>query len=340
MTKDEFLQQIHQDPWNFPLAEIPPEWTAEAWEMEEVRNAQLTWLAQNISKKGKFWASEEFCDLLARALTTLQLVELYCVLRRCSGRDEEEWRGSFEAAFPSATSALPVPLAWQWEQASDPERMVEIMVESESPRPGWERKLRLFQVACCRRIWPLLEEAGRGAVEATERYADGQASADELEAARRRAAAAYQAARAARAPNTIATLAAAEAADAEVNPDAVADNSAAAVALERSGHDLYDERYDGNYERERRELARLMREIFGNPFRATYVEPSWLSWSDGQIARFAQEIYEQRTFGLLRDVARLLEEAGCAEGSILDHCRQAEEHVRGCWVLDLLLRQI
>ena len=32
-----------------------------------------------------------------------------------------------------------------------------------------------------------------------------------------------------------------------------------------------------------------------------------------------------------------LEEAGCADEHILVHCRSGERHVRGCWVLDLVL---
>jgi hypothetical protein len=32
-----------------------------------------------------------------------------------------------------------------------------------------------------------------------------------------------------------------------------------------------------------------------------------------------------------------LEEAGCADGVILGHCRGAGPHARGCWLLDLLL---
>ena len=36
-------------------------------------------------------------------------------------------------------------------------------------------------------------------------------------------------------------------------------------------------------------------------------------------------------------LADALEDAGCTDGAILSHCRSGLEHVRGCWVIDLLL---
>jgi hypothetical protein len=36
-------------------------------------------------------------------------------------------------------------------------------------------------------------------------------------------------------------------------------------------------------------------------------------------------------------LADALEDAGCDNAEILDHCHQPSEHVRGCWVLDLVL---
>jgi hypothetical protein len=51
-----------------------------------------------------------------------------------------------------------------------------------------DRKARLFAVACCRRIWCLLEdERSRVAVEASERYCEGSASGAELHTAWTRA---------------------------------------------------------------------------------------------------------------------------------------------------------
>ena len=37
------------------------------------------------------------------------------------------------------------------------------------------------------------------------------------------------------------------------------------------------------------------------------------------------------------EILHRLEDAGCGDAAILDHCRQPAEHVRGCWVVDLLL---
>jgi hypothetical protein len=51
----------------------------------------------------------------------------------------------------------------------------------------------------------------------------------------------------------------------------------------------------------------------------------------------ARDIYDRRDYAALPLLADLLEEAGCPEQSILDHCRTPGEHARGCWVVDLVL---
>jgi hypothetical protein len=85
------------------------------------------------------------------------------------------------------------------------------------------------------------------------------------------------------------------------------------------------------------EQVKLVRDLFGNPFRPIDVDPAWLTWRDGTVRRLAEVIYEDRRFADLPVLADALEEAGCTDAHILDHCRGGGEHVRGCWVVDALL---
>jgi hypothetical protein len=88
---------------------------------------------------------------------------------------------------------------------------------------------------------------------------------------------------------------------------------------------------------EQQNQARLVRCIWGNPFRRTEVDPAWLAWQDGLVPRMARMVYEERRFTDLPILADALEDAGCDNPDLLAHCRQPGEHARGCWVVDLLL---
>jgi hypothetical protein len=66
---------------------------------------------------------------------------------------------------------------------------------------------------------------------------------------------------------------------------------------------------------------------------------AWLLWSHGTIPAIARRIYDERAFHDLPILADALEDAGCTDADILTHCRQPGEHVRGCWVVDLILGQ-
>jgi hypothetical protein len=48
-------------------------------------------------------------------------------------------------------------------------------------------------------------------------------------------------------------------------------------------------------------------------------------------------IYDERAFDRLPLLADALEEACCDDADILGHCRDGGEHVRDCWVVDLVL---
>lgn len=85
-------------------------------------------------------------------------------------------------------------------------------------------------------------------------------------------------------------------------------------------------------------LPAVMREIFGNPFRPTpTIDPAWRAWHDATIVKLTQQMYDSRDFAAMPVLADALEEAGCTTSDILDHCRGPGQHVRGCWVVDLIL---
>jgi hypothetical protein len=51
----------------------------------------------------------------------------------------------------------------------------------------------------------------------------------------------------------------------------------------------------------------------------------------------ATQIYEGWDFSAMPILADALQDAGCDDANILDHCRGPGPHVRGCWVIDLVL---
>jgi hypothetical protein len=88
---------------------------------------------------------------------------------------------------------------------------------------------------------------------------------------------------------------------------------------------------------ERAAQADLLRDLFGNRFRTMEVAPAWLVWNDGIIVHLARSILEDGRFEEIHILADALEEAGCSDQGILGHCRGPGPHVRGCWVVDIIL---
>jgi hypothetical protein len=48
-------------------------------------------------------------------------------------------------------------------------------------------------------------------------------------------------------------------------------------------------------------------------------------------------MYEERNFHAMPILADAMQDAGCDNEDILWHCREPGVHVRGCWVVDLVL---
>jgi hypothetical protein len=93
--------------------------------------------------------------------------------------------------------------------------------------------------------------------------------------------------------------------------------------------------------KERRAQRELLHDILGNPFRDVTFDPAWRTPDVCDLARAAHDNRYLPEGGLDRYrlivLADALEEAGCADRAILDHCRGPGRHVRGCHVLDAIL---
>src|SRR5262249_11730093 len=81
-------------------------------------------------------------------------------------------------------------------------------------------------------------------------------------------------------------------------------------------------------------LCDLFRCVFGNPFRRVAFDRSWRTSSAVGVARSA---YDGRDFSAMPILADALEDAGYDDNEVLEHCRGAGPHVRGCWVIDMVL---
>jgi hypothetical protein len=229
----------------------------------------------------------------------------------------------------------------EWLACKDPEPMLEFLGGKAS-----DRKLRLLAVASCRRIWTLLPMPCQNCTDVLGRFADGLATDDEYQAAYRQAE--FEAVAADRDPPDSRSYAAASPLISK--PPTVPsvtlalDNMASAMAYavaESAADSQYDTAYAVTQSQEKHEQVRLVLDIFGNPFRPVHLDQRWVTPT---AASLAQAVYDDWLLpaGNL-DSARLpiladaLEDAGCTERTILDHCRGPGPHVRGCWVVDLIL---
>jgi hypothetical protein len=209
-----------------------------------------------------------------------------------------------------------------------------------------DRKIRLFGCACVRRVWHLNRDERLGPILlAVEDFADGLITADEMRPLH---------------------LLAADIGDGDddqsPDPDGPSGSiacelmyasvvplghpfsyhgpshrvghsaaaAAASVASQGAGLEEFWRMKDVEFERQ----TVLVRDIFGNPFRPVTINPDWLTSTAIALAR---GMYESRDFSPMPILADALQDAGCDNDDILTHCRGPGPHVRGCWVVDLVL---
>jgi hypothetical protein len=205
-----------------------------------------------------------------------------------------------------------------------------------------DRKLRLFGCACCHRISALdCDPQIQKALEVAERFADGKATIEERERANHSARIAVEDERIPsqhRRPrfqrNTINFYARQAVCWLLSGYLASWQASTEATKAMRAANNGDSSATEDVVSRERLVQANLLRDIFGNPFRPITIATRWLTPS---VVALAQAIYNERAFDRMPTLADALMGAGCGNEEVLAHCRSEATHVRGCWVVDLLL---
>jgi hypothetical protein len=179
-------------------------------------------------------------------------------------------------------------------------------------------------------------------VEVAERFADGLASAAELEAAREAAEVAALDAPFFSAPAYRAAQAAADGSAREAAHGVLLAGHQMAVragAYEGvPGSDEQQAQKEAAAWEDRAQCAAL-REVAGNLFRPVALDPAWLARAGGAALQLARLIYDNDQFSDLPFLADALLDAGCTNEALLAHCRAPGAHRRGCWAVDLLLRR-
>jgi len=219
----------------------------------------------------------------------------------------------------------------EWLACADPAAMLRFVESTAS-----KRKLRLFACICGRSIWNCFaDERSKHAIVVAEQFADGQATHEGLAAAHRAAVAAHDDPTVPHHMVEGAAIAAAFAVCqicAEETPERVYFTAAVVLDPFAASEGLRD--IAAAHAPFYRKQADFLRDLLGNPFRTVTVDPAWLTPT---VVSLATTIYDERAFDRLPILADAMEDAGCTNSDLLNHCRQPAEHARGCWAVDLLL---
>ena len=275
-----------------------------------------------------------------------------------------------------------------WRAADDPVAMLTALER----RPGGlpPRKLNLFAAGCCRRLAAIISEWGTGnhllatagALEANDendahfaglsamaewghRTAarlddEGQSAMSRPRSPERALAAKLAYAKLRRQTNAALTVEAAANMVAEATANRDVAGLVRAVAW-TAYWERFPETSDAVRQAELRNLAGLVRCVFGNPFTTLWGRqidcnscrglhgacrhcngwgffwntPSWLTEAARRLARAS---YDDGDFGRLPVLADAIEEAGCDQPDVVEHLRGGGPHGKGCWVLDAIIR--
>jgi hypothetical protein len=214
----------------------------------------------------------------------------------------------------------------EWDEDAEPGLLIRRGVKS-------LRKKRLVAAACARRVLHLIPDPAfeRVLCEAA-RYADGLIGWPAVLAARKAFRAARKPLAAGRPPESVARALEA------VRRVTEWDSIVVTGALEEASRAVGARAAEDGADEERAERAEkeaqftLMVDVAARAGRR--VAPAWRTEA---VVGLARGMYEGGDFAAMPVLADALEDAGCADGEILVHCRGEGPHVKGCWVVDLIL---
>jgi hypothetical protein len=223
------------------------------------------------------------------------------------------------------------------EEAYFPREMLRALDEQFPPRQmkttktKRERKLRLFGCAACRQIAHLFVKQQQRLIALVEQYADGKVDGRRIRRAQEAASRAVPQPKPDEEWSSI--YGAYDYAQRALN---LLTWRTVSDIVEGFVEDLYGATVNDpdNQEEEGVYQKALLQDIFGNPFRPVSFSPSWRT---GTALSLAKQMYEAREFSAMPILADALQDAGCDNDDILSHCRGPGPHVRGCWVVDLVL---
>jgi hypothetical protein len=208
------------------------------------------------------------------------------------------------------------------------------------------RKARLFAVACCRLLeqW-MTEPCCHWAVERSEQFADGEISKQVLAVTRKEFSSAERtrlrrgfegrghAAHFDELPDGDRPFVWAGTYDA-CHSSLRADAWDAARLCQVAAKNTLSQVPDGH--ENLGHLQRALKDVFGDSLRPSAFDSRWRTEDTVGLSR---GIYEDLAFDRLPLLADALMDAGCADEQVLGHCRSDGPHVRGCWVVDLVLNK-
>ncbi len=86
---------------------------------------------------------------------------------------------------------------------------------------------------------------------------------------------------------------------------------------------------------ERTAQMAIHEDVCGGPVQTAWFDAQWRT---SDVVGLAKSMYDSSDYSAMPILADALQDAGCQQDAVLEHCRGDTPHVRGCWVVDVVLQ--